>query len=488
MVAAVSLPQMCFGMIGRYVCRIRSDASLGGRDHGRIVGALDLGHLGVIEARIEVAGAEVPGALVLGDGVDRQLPGEARILGGRRLAVGPRHALADVEGPRLPVGRALPAVGEARDRLEVRTEVDQQVVAELEGLVADDQQRGVRVERIEILRRPHPDHDLVRCGGRRRRQAAGARRSSALAPSVRAIRDRGVDRMGRRLLQCGPLRPSWRYGGTPGARAQIVTRTVRPVFCGQTIQDVAGASSSRIGRSIRNRSRSAAEGVVPSSAELGQDPPEDRRELEAVRGPEGDQDARCLRERGRPRSRDRGSACTGRSSCRSAARGRPAGARSGTIRAARTRRRRARTCASRGRPAGRRNPGRPWARPRRRSGSRRSDGSSIQIQTGKRSGAKAAGSGQREVGHLLLGDGQRQPPVERREQLIRPRVGGQHHAPRPIDHVRRDDLEFAATGVAQRRSPAHGRAASPRWRRPAADGRRCPGSDRPARSGPATWR
>ena len=75
-------------------------------------------------------------------------------------------------------------------RLEVRAEVDEQVVAQLERLVADDEQGRVRVQGVEVLGRPDPQDDGVgRRRGRRRRQERGrrsGRRHRAPGPCARA--------------------------------------------------------------------------------------------------------------------------------------------------------------------------------------------------------------------------------------------------------------------------------------------------------------
>ena len=154
----------------------------------------------------------------------------------------------------------------------------------------------------------------------------------------------------------------------------------------------------------------------PVDGELGQDPPDHRRELVGVRRPQGDEDRRVARARASSTksrsgvsvyrqvlSRNGSPAIAGR--CALEERRRPG----------RAPRRRARTCASPASPAGRRRPGRPWGPGGRTSGSRRTTGSSIQIQTGKRSGLEQRRvAGRREPGDLLLGHGERQRRAQRR--------------------------------------------------------------------------
>ena len=166
----------------------------GGRDHRLVVGTLDLGDAGVLEARVEVPGADVG---LVGDGGQGEAPRVAGVLrrGGR--PVRPLHPGPDVERPRLPIGGALPAVGEAGDRLEIGPEVDEQVVGELEHLVPADQEGLVGVERVEVLDRPHPEDErgVGRAGRRRDRgQEERSRETQHGGQAAKALTDRCAHR------------------------------------------------------------------------------------------------------------------------------------------------------------------------------------------------------------------------------------------------------------------------------------------------------
>ncbi len=128
-------------------------------DERAVVRALDLGDARVLDVRVEIAGADVR---VVGDRGHREAPRVADVLGRRGLAVGPLHPVADVV--RDLVGGPLPRVGEARAGRRVEVEVGQQVVRELERLVADDEIRVERVRGVEILGRADGEHHRV--GGR----------------------------------------------------------------------------------------------------------------------------------------------------------------------------------------------------------------------------------------------------------------------------------------------------------------------------------
>ena len=94
----------------------------------------------------------------------------------------------------LPSAARSQLVGEAGDRLEVRAGVDQVVVGQAEGLVADDEERGVRVQRIEVLRRPDPEDDRI---GRRDRRRAGEHQGGGQGPAPRTRARRA--RIGSRI-------------------------------------------------------------------------------------------------------------------------------------------------------------------------------------------------------------------------------------------------------------------------------------------------
>ena len=152
-------------------------------DHRRVVGALDLGDAGVGEAGIQVSGADVR---LVGDRRHGQAPRIAGVLGGGRGTVRPLQPIAELEGPGLSVGGALPALREARHGLQVRPEVDEQVVGELEDLVADDEERLVGVGRVEVLDRADSEDDLV--VGRPR---PGARAPAGAVPPRGPVRRAG---------------------------------------------------------------------------------------------------------------------------------------------------------------------------------------------------------------------------------------------------------------------------------------------------------
>ena len=79
----------------------------------------------------------------------------------------------------------------------------------------------------------------------------------------------------------------------------------------------------------------------------------------------------------------------------------------------------------------------PRLRPaRHRSGSRRSTGRPSRSRPGSGPGRRPPVAG-REVRDLLLGDGQRQPPVEVRQELVRPGVGGEDDRRAAVRDTRR---------------------------------------------------
>ena len=150
-----------------------------------------------------------------------------------------------------------------------------------------------------------------------------AARPSAI--SVRVTRPRRVDRIGV-LLQGGPPSPGlavrWH---SDRFRANADPYRAPPIA--QIIHEVGGAVSSRIGRSIRNDAELGCRRRRAVDAQLGQDPADDRGELEAVRRAQARPRRRAGRAGDRRRSPDPGSACRGTSWCRWAGRARPAGAR-----------------------------------------------------------------------------------------------------------------------------------------------------------------
>jgi hypothetical protein len=117
----------------------------------------------VREVGLEISGAHVPG---LGrDRIEDELIRPARVLGRRRLAVGPLHVGPDLERVGHLVGRGRPRLGEAGHGLEVLAEPHEEVVVEGENLVVENRDGVPRVERLRRLVRAHLEDEGVALGG-----------------------------------------------------------------------------------------------------------------------------------------------------------------------------------------------------------------------------------------------------------------------------------------------------------------------------------
>ena len=173
-----------------------------GQDERLGIRRLDLVQAGIRQVRLEVPLAEV--AALGGDAVEDRLVRPASVLGGGGLAVRPLHPGPDLERPLLAVRGLGPRLGEARDQIDVRPEVDQQVVVEGEDLEVG---HGDRLERVERPAASGPCRPAGRgcCPRRCDVPAAGSivARTSAREPATRAARPRKGVRM-TNLLLVGP--------------------------------------------------------------------------------------------------------------------------------------------------------------------------------------------------------------------------------------------------------------------------------------------
>ncbi len=148
-------------------------------------GAVDL-ERGVVDGDGLLDVLEVDGQahVVVDDGIE----GEGDVARRERLAVLPLDARADVEGPRLLVGRELPVLGEPGllGRQAVGAHGDERVVVEQPDLVG----RAVADERVEVERALVPAEAQRDVVGVRRRRAAARRRRTTPPPPGRPGRRR----------------------------------------------------------------------------------------------------------------------------------------------------------------------------------------------------------------------------------------------------------------------------------------------------------
>ena len=490
---------MCLGRIGHVGLEDPVGVVLGRDDHRRRVRALDLGHAGILDARGQVPLADVRVVL---DRVEVQLPGEAGVLRRRRLTVRPLEVRPELERPRLAVGGSLPGRREGRDRLDVRAEArpadprsartprsSRRRVAWY-GFVAS-MAWVVPIRRVLSL--------MIAAAGTAAGSSvvsaspvASARRVSRSA-RVRRIRGSSSGRATDPSPDARPPIPGVRTVAQPVGTGQWPGRASRPTHRPnasgiQTMKLVGGSASEQdrpvdpeAGDVVGRRRRAVDD-------QLGQDAAEERGELEGMGGAERHEHVRSLGHAGRGRSPGPASACTGRSSCRCRARPRRAGGRAGRRVDAGVR-----IGVDVERPLVgpssrvRRRPGPPSGRARRRSGSRRSTARPSRSRPGTDPGAKSSGSGAGVVGHLLLGDRQRQPASERRQAARSSRRRRPARRARPGDVVPSAVLSSISPPPASRSAvtgrPVEERRAVRRGR--AAGGRRCArfGSARP----PSAW-
>ena len=216
------------------------------------------------------------------------------------------HAVADVVGD--PIVGPLPRVREAFGRLRVLVELGQQVVGELERLIAGDELRVERVRRVEVLGRADLQHAGLSRGRRRggRQQDREGQRGRGHEPRHPAAGMR--DHRGGFLLEELTGEPllhgsDGRADGSAGARERGTrprllqpTRSGGPrreIDRGHQMMKVAGSvDPASAGRSKPNASISPADEVVAVERELGHDPADHRRELVAVRRAQRDEHVR----------------------------------------------------------------------------------------------------------------------------------------------------------------------------------------------------
>ena len=107
--------------------------------------------------------------------LDDEVVGEGDVVGGDRLAVLPRHPLADLEGPRQAVVGHRPALGEPAVGIRgpVEAVADQEVVVDRPDLEARALVAHERVEAVRLVEPAELEHDLA---VRRRRALAGGER------------------------------------------------------------------------------------------------------------------------------------------------------------------------------------------------------------------------------------------------------------------------------------------------------------------------
>jgi hypothetical protein len=127
---------------------------------------------------VRVVGGEV--------GRDRPLPGPFEVLGGDGVAVRPLPVPTEMEGDGLPAVGHVPALGEARDRLQIVAQLHERVHDVEQDVGRGHVRREARIERRRLG--PPRDRDHLVGRGRAGRPARGAGASAAAVRAAAACR------------------------------------------------------------------------------------------------------------------------------------------------------------------------------------------------------------------------------------------------------------------------------------------------------------